>query len=188
MTTKREQYRAEIAAIDPATFVFVDESGVNTAMTRRYARAPRGERAVGSVPKNWGENVTMLGAMRSDGVSAVMTVAGATDEEIFRLFVEWLLVPSLREGEVVVMDNLGAHTSAWVREAIEAAGARLIYLPPYSPDLNPIEQCWSKVKTSLRAAKARTREALDDAITCAFRTVTASDAAGWFTHAGYPIQ
>jgi transposase len=185
---ERTTYEAEARQIDTNRFVFVDESGVNLAMTRRYGRAPRGKRAVGSVPKNWGENVSILGAMRVDGVSAVMSVGGATDGDIFELFVEWLLVPSLREGDVVVMDNLGAHKRARVREAIEAAGARLIYLPPYSPDLNPIEQCWSKVKTYLRAAKARTREALDDAITRAFQTVTASNAAAWFAHAGYPVQ
>lgn len=188
MKGERAAYRVKTAGLDVRRLVFIDETGVNLAMARRYGRAPRGKRAVGRVPKNWGENVTILGAMRSDGVSVVMTVEGATDTDVFSVFVRELLVPSLRAGDVVVMDNLGAHTSAWVEKAIEAAGARLIYLPPYSPDFNPIEQCWSKVKTFLRAAKARTREALDDAISRAFQTVTADDAAGWFTHAGYPVH
>jgi transposase len=185
---ERATYRTKTVGIDVRRYVFIDETGVNTAMARRYGRAPRGKRAIGSVPKNWGKNVTILGAMRADGVSAMMTVEGATDTDVFWVFVHEVLVPSLRVGDVVVMDNLGAHTSAWVERAIEAAGARVIYLPPYSPDFNPIEQCWSKIKTFLRAAKARTREALDDAITRALRTITADDAAGWFTHAGYPVQ
>jgi transposase len=161
---------------------------VNLAMTRLYARAPRGQRAVGSVPKNWGDNVTILGAMRVGGVSAAMTVNGSTDREVFGVFVREVLAPTLEPGDIVVMDNLGSHYASGIREAIEATGAEVKYLPPYSPDLNPIEQCWSKLKTFLRAAKARTREALDEAITRAFATITADDAAAWFTHSGYAIN
>lgn len=157
-------------------------------MTRLYARAPRGERACGRVPKNWGDNVTILGAMRLDGVSAAMTVNGSTDAEVFGVFLSDVLLPTLSPGDIVVMDNLGSHHATGIREAIEATGAEVKYLPPYSPDLNPIEQCWSKLKTSLRAAKARTREALDEAITRAFATITADDAAAWFAHSGYAIN
>jgi transposase len=155
---------------------FIDESGANIAMTRLYGRAPRGERVVGSVPRNHGQNVTMLAALSATGVEAVMTVEGATDGDVFRSYVREVLAPTLAKGDIVVMDNLGAHKVAGVHEAIEARGATLLYLPPYSPDLSPIERCWSKIKTALRAAKARTREALEEAIKQALTTVTESDA------------
>ncbi len=117
-----------------------------------------------------------------------MTVEGATDADVFRAYVQEVLGPTLREGDTVVADNLSAHKAAGVQEAIAVTGARLLYLPPYSPDLNPIEQCWSKVKTSLRAAKARTREALDAAVTYALATVTEADARAWFAHCGYVLH
>jgi transposase len=157
-------------------------------MTRLYGRAPKGERVVGSAPQNYGENVTMLGTLSCTGLGAMMTVNGATDADVSRVYVRDVLAPTLSEGDIVVMDNLSAHKVAGVRETLEARGARLIYLPPYSPDLNPIERCWSKIKTALRAAKARTREALDEAITLALATVTESDARGWFTHCGYVLH
>lgn len=177
-----------IAPLNAERFKFIDESGTNIAMTRLFGRAPRGERVVGSVPQNYGENVTMLAALSTAGISAVMTVEGATDGEVFRTYVEWVLAPTLRAGDIVVLDNLGAHKAQGVREAIECQGARLIYLPPYSPDLNPIERCWSKIKTYLRAAKARTREALEEAIRQALATVTESDAQAWFKHCGYALR
>lgn len=167
---------------------FVDESGVNLAMTRRYGRAPKGERAVGSAPVNYGSNVTIIGAMGSDGVSALMTVEGATDGDIFRAYVERVLCPTLGAGDVVVMDNLGAHKVGGVREAIEDRGAELLYLPPYSPDFSPIEPCWSKIKAALRDAAARTRRALEAAIKRALTSVTESDAVAWFTHCGYKLN
>ena len=157
-------------------------------MTRLYGRAPRGQRVVGSAPQNYGENITMLGALSAEGLSALMTVDGATDGDVFTAFVREVLAPTLKEGDIVVLDNLGAHRSASARRAVEARGARLQFLPPYSPDMNPIERCWSKIKTALRAAKARTREALEAAIKQAMMTVSASDARAWFKHCGYVLH
>jgi transposase len=157
-------------------------------MTRQYGRAPRGERVVGAVPQNYGANVTMLAALSLQGVGAVMTVDGATDAAVFHAYVEHVLCPTLVPGDVVIMDNLRAHKVAGIRERIEACGARLIYLPPYSPDLSPIEPCWSKLKALLRPAQARTREALDAAIQQVLAAVTASDARGWFRHCGYALR
>lgn len=157
-------------------------------MTRHFGRAQPGARVQDAVPKNHGKNITILGALSAEGIDAVMTIEGATDAAVFRAYVAQVLVPTLSPGEVVVMDNLGAHKVEGIREMIEAAGAKLLYLPPYSPDLSPIEPCWSKLKTALRAAKARTRDALDDALARALRTVTASDARGWFQHCGYALR
>lgn len=167
---------------------FVDESGVNLALTRLYGRAPAGDRAVGSVPRNYGPNVTLLGALSLTGLHALMTVDGATDGEVFRAFVEQVLCPTLSAGDIVVMDNLGAHKVTGLREAIAGCGAQVGYLPPYSPDLSPIEPCWSKLKTSLRQVGARTREALDAAIVQAWEQITAADAVAWFTHCGYVVN
>jgi transposase len=143
---------------------------------------------VGSAPQNYGENITMLGALSAEGLSALMTVDGATDGDVFTAFVREVLAPTLKEGDIVVLDNLGAHRSASARRAVEARGARLQFLPPYSPDMNPIERCWSKIKTALRAAKARTREALEATIKQAMMTVSASDARAWFKHCGYVLH
>ncbi len=157
-------------------------------MTRRFGRAPKGQRVHDAVPKNWGQNVTILGALSCRGLDAVMTVEGATDAAVFRAFVSDVLAPTLRPGDVVVMDNLGAHKVDGIATAIQARGARLVYLPPYSPDWSPIEPCWSKLKTYLRAAKARTREALEQVLADAIELVTPSDARGWFTHCGYALH
>ncbi len=157
-------------------------------MTRLYGRAPKGERVIGAVPQNYGANVTMLAALGRRGVEAVMTIEGATDAEVFRVYVQQVLRPTLRPGDIVIMDNLRAHKAAGLRQAIEQTGARLPYLPPYSPDLSPIERCWSKLKTALRAAQARTREALERAIAEALATITVSDAHSWFHHCGYALQ
>ena len=185
---ERALYRDLSATLDLRRVKFIDESGINIAMTRLYGRAPRGERALGSAPQNYGQNVTILGALSCTGLEAVMTIEGATDADVFRAYVREVLGPTLREGDIVIADNLSAHKVAGVQEAIAATGARLLYLPPYSPDLNPIERCWSKIKTFLRAAKARTREALDAAVTRALATVTASDARAWFAHRGYVLH
>lgn len=157
-------------------------------MTRRYGRAVRGARVPDATPKNWGRNVTVLGALSYQGLEAVMTVDGATDAAVFRAYVSQVLVPTLQAGDVVVMDNLGAHKVDGIQSAIESCGAVLAYLPPYSPDCSPIEPCWSKLKTCLRGIKARTRDALDAAIAHAIGTVTASDARGWFLHCGYSFH
>ena len=169
----------------------IDESGVTTSMTRTRGRAPPGVRVHGAVPGGHWKVTTLIGAIRGGdggGVAAAMTLEGATDADAFRAFVDEVLVPQLRPGDLVVMDNLSSHKAAGVRESIESAGAKLRYLPPYSPDLSPIEKCWSKVKALLRSAAARTADALDGAISAALRAVTASDARGWFGHCGYGVR
>ena len=181
----RERFLAEVAAVDPGRLVFVDESGATTSMTRTRGRGERGVRVEGLVPGGHWKVTTMLGAVRLDGVAAATTVEAATDGPTFLAFVGQALAPALRPGDVVVMDNLGAHKVAGVREAIEAAGATLLYLPPYSPDLNPIEMCWSKIKALLRTAAARTAEALGAAIKAALEQVRVADLSGWFAHCGY---
>ena len=176
-----------MADIPVSRFKFLDEAGSNIAMTRRYGRAARGERINEATPLNYGENITMLAAISLAGIDAPMTIAGAVDGLVFKTYVEQVLAPTLKPGDVVVMDNLGAHKVAGVIEAIEAKGAKAIFLPPYSPDLNPIEKCWSKIKTYLRAAKARTRETLEKALKEALFLVTSTDTTGWFASCGYPI-
>jgi transposase len=168
--------------------VFVDESGANTSMTRARGRAPRGERVPGAVPNGHWSTLTMIGALRLEGLAAAATVDAATDGPIFRSFVTNALVPALRRGDVVVWDNLSPHKAAGVAEAVEAAGASLMPLPPYSPDFSPIEPMWSKVKQDLRGAEARTPTALGEAAADAFASVTAADARGWFGDCGYCVQ
>ena len=181
----RRAFAERIAAVDIRRLRFLDEAGVNIAMTRLYGRAPRGERVVDAVPQNWGENVSMIGVISSRGVEAAMSVEQAVDGDVFEVFVRQVLAPSLSNGDVVVWDNLNVHKNSAAREAIEAAGARIEPLPPYSPDLNPIEKMWSKLKGILRSKAARTVEALEVAIRDAFTAVTATDAEGWFTSCGY---
>jgi transposase len=165
--------------------IFIDETGSHIDMARAYAWAPRGQRAHAAKPRNRGQAVTLSGALGVNGLVATMTVTGGTDGAVFRSYVDQVLAPRLRPGNVVIMDNLKAHKVAGIREALEAAHAALRYLPAYSPDLSPIELCWSKVKTNLRARAARTRETLELAWTDALETVTASDARQWFAHCGY---
>lgn len=155
-------------------------------MTRLWGRAPRGERVNEATPDSRWQVLTTLGTMSLRGMEAVMTVPSATDGDVFQVYVEQVLSAVLQPGDVLVMDNLSAHKVAGIRDLIAARGAQVIYLPPYSPDLNPIEKAWSKFKQFLRAAKARTSEALDDAITEALKTITPENAAAWFRHCGYP--
>jgi transposase len=171
---------------DARRLVFVDESGFNTSMTRLRARAPKGKRAYGKVPRNRGKNTTLIAAITLEGaMGESMTVEGATDALAFEAYVEHFLAPSLCTGQVVVLDGLGAHRTEKVRELVEARGADLVFMPSYSPDLNPIEEAFSKIKQLVRKAGARVREALVEAIGRALATVTPEDAAGWFAHAGY---
>lgn len=151
-------------------------------MTPRYGRAPRGERVVGTAPRNHGSNTTLIAARRLDGITAAMTVEGAMDRLACDVFVERILAPSLRPGQVVIWDNLNVHKSDDAQRWIEARGCQLLWLPPYSPDLTPIEQAFSTRKTAVRRAEAR-----DEAITTALTTITATDAHGWFAHCGYPL-
>ncbi len=174
---------------DARRLVFVDESGFNISMTRLRARAPRGKRAYGKVPRNRGKNTTLIAAITLQGaMGESMTVEGATDAETFEAYVEHFLAPELCEGQVVVLDGLGAHRTEKVRELVQAKGADLLFLPSYSPDLNPIEEAFSKIKALVRKEGARVREALVEAIGRALAAITPGDAAGWFAHAGYRPQ
>ncbi len=171
--------------MDPRLLVFVDECGTHTSMTRLRARAPRGQRAYGKVPRNRGRNTTLLASMTCEGMGACLAVVGSTTKAAFEAYVERVLAPSLRPGQVVVLDNLGAHRGERVRELVEARGCSLLFLPPYSPDFSPIEEAFSKIKALLRKAKARTRATLVEAIGRALDAVSAGDARGWFGHCGY---
>lgn len=157
-------------------------------MTRLFGWAPRGERVVETVPQNYGPHVTMIGTLSLQGLDPVMMGEGATAGDVFRAYIEQGLGPIWVAGDVVIMDNVSAHKVAGIREAIEGRGAQVPYLPPYAPDLSPSELCWSKGKTALRKAKARTREALESALAQVMSTVTARDARNWFTHCGYTVQ
>jgi transposase len=171
--------------LQPERLVFVDEMGTNTSLAPLYACSRRGERALASVPRNWGANVTLLASMTSEGMGPCVAVEGPTTREVFEAYLERVLAPSLRPGQVVVMDNLSSHKAARVCELIEEGGCELRYLPPYSPDLNPIEEAFAKLKALLRRAGARTREALIEAMGRSLGAVTASDARGFFEHRGY---
>ena len=187
MAAARAEWRDEAAGLDPARLVFLDESGFDTRLVRTHARAPRGQRAHGEAPGGHWHRLTLIGALARDGVCAAMAVAAATGTAVFLAFVEQALVPALndRPDAVVVTDNLAARKAEAVRGALDRAGLAYRYLPPYSPDLNPIEEGWSKLKTRLRADGARSREALEQALGPALATITARDARGWFRLAGY---
>ena len=170
--------------------MFVDESGFHTSMMRLRARAPRGKRAYGKVPRNRGKNQTLVASITLGGGmgAAAVSIEGSTDAEVFEAYVEEFLAPTLEAGQVMVLDGLGAHRTGRVRELVEERGADLSFLPSYSPDLNPIEEAFSKIKNIVRKAGARTREALDEAMGEALRVVTLEDVAGWFSHCGYEAK
>jgi transposase len=184
---QRAAWRRAVAHLDPERFVFVDESGTHTSLTRLYAWAPHDQRATGSVPRNHGKNVTLVAALSPDGLQTPWLIEGAMDTETFEWYIKEQLAPTLRPGQVVVLDNLSAHKAASIREAIEARGCTLLFLPPYSPDFTPIEQAFSKLKAILRGLGARTREALEEAVRLAIDAITSADATAWFTHAGYML-
>lgn len=182
---QRESWRQKMAAVNLRRLVFLDESGAKTNMTRLYGRCFDGQRLVDSTPHGHWCITTLLSAIRSDGALAAATIEAATDADVFATYVQQVLVPELRAGDVVVMDNLPPHKMPGIIAAIQTAGAEVWFLPPYSPDLNPIEKMWSKIKAFLRKAKARSLEALHAAISAAFATITASDAVNWFASCGY---
>ena len=167
--------------------VFLDESGSNKAMAPRYGYAPKGERSHGQVPRNRGRNTSILAAMSPAGMVGTMVVEGATNTQVLVTYLNEVLCPALRPGQIVVLDNLAAHKNAAVKEKIAAAGCRLLFLPAYSPDFNPIEHAFSKLKSFLRKAKARTQETLEAAIAAGLATITAQDARGWFRHCQFPL-
>lgn len=184
----RATWQLDIALnLDPADLVSVDEASTTLALTRLYARAPKGERAISSVPRNHGTPTTLVTALSPTGIQAAMTLPGALDKHAFRVFVREILGPTLRPGQVVAIDNLSVHHDPEVQAAIEARDCCLIFLPAYSPDLAPVEPAFAKIKAYLRQVAARTQEALDQAITEALDLITPADAHGFFKHAGYPL-
>jgi transposase len=182
---ERRQWREHTKELDASQFVFLDESGSNIALTRLYGRAPKGKRAHGSIPRNRGKNMTLISSLSLQGLGASLILDGSANTEVFEIYVEQILAPSLQAGQLVIMDNLSIHKGNKVRQLIEARGCQVLFLPAYSPDLSPIEEAFSKVKAVLRGIGARTREALQEALEYALTTVSASDASGWFSHCGY---
>jgi transposase len=181
----REAWRADVASIPAADLLFLDETGSHLGHTPSCAWAPRGRRAQAAAPRNPGENKTVVAAVSVDGVSALMRFDGGMTGTRFEGYVRHVLAPTLRPGQVVIADNLRAHHTVGARAAIEARGAQLRHLPSYSPDFNPIEHLFSKVKQALRRAEARTDDDLRAATWAAFATITPADVAGWFAHCGY---
>jgi transposase len=176
-----------VRAFDPRAFIFLDEMGCNLALTRRYGRAAPGERVRDAVPGDRGGNVSTIGALDLRGFRTGLSVPGAIDGETMVFFIEELLAPTLKRGDLVFMDNCPIHKLEEIEDLIEARGAGVLFLPAYSPDLNPIAHGWSKVKTRLRALKPRTPEAVLTALVDAFATVTTQDVRGWFRHCGYRV-
>ncbi len=166
---------------------FIDESGVNLGLTRLFGRATPGQRVIEATPGTSGSRYTVVAAVGLDGVQAPGLLAGAMNTVSFETYVEQILAPTVQVGDWVLLDNLSVHKGSAVRSAIEARGAQVIFLPPYSPDLNPIELCWAKVKTVLRAAKARTWDTLVEALANALRSVSPDDVQAWFIHCGYAL-
>jgi transposase len=182
---KRAAFRGRFEGVDPGRLLFVDESSTNIALTPRYARAPKGERAFGKAPRNWGKNVTLISSITTEGMGPSMSIQGSSDTESFGLYMKTVLAPHLRAGQIVLMDNLSVHKAGWVRDLIEDKGCQLWLLPPYSPDLNPIEEAFSKVKSLIRKAKARTLDALFTATAGALGAVSEEDARAFFEYCGY---
>lgn len=181
----RFEYRNWVLGIDPHNLIFIDESGINLGMTRLRGRSIRGERLHDSCPRNRGSNISVIGALSMDGLIATMSLPGSVNTEVFSTYIEQVLAPQLWVGAYVVMDNLSVHKASRIREIINKAGAELIFLPPYSPDLSPIELCWSKLKQCLRSAKARTTEAINQALSeIVNQHISDDDAVGWFEHCG----
>jgi transposase len=178
------------AGIEARRLVFVDECGANISLVALYAWSRRGERAPAKAPRNWGKNVTLLSSMSLYGMGPSLAVEGPTTRGVFEAYLQGVLAPTLSPGRVVVMDNLSAHKGGRVREIIEGCGCELIYLPPYSPDYNPIEEAFAKLKGLLRKSGARSREALVEAMGAALDAITVGDARGYFGHCGYraPVQ
>ena len=181
----RTELKAEQPKLKPPRLVFIDETAVNTKMVRHYGRCPRGERLVASVPHGHWKTLTLIAALRVDGMTAPYVIDGAMDGPAFITYVEQVLAPTMKKRDIVFMDNVRTHKVDGVREAIEAAGAKLRYLPAYSPDLNPIELAFSKLKTAMRKGAARTVKALTKLIGKLLKTFAPEQCANYFRHAGY---
>lgn len=184
----RQAFEEEMTTWSAADIIAIDEMGCLTGMSRRYGYARRGERAVTYEPASKGTHVSLLGALTLDGFLGGLEVTGSVNGDVFEGFLEQVVVPHLRAGHLVLLDNASFHHRASLEDMVEATGARLLFLPPYSPEFNPIEACWSKVKAWIRKQAARTLDALQMAITEAIQQVTRQDAEGWFRHAGYQVQ
>jgi transposase len=182
----RIAWRQQATSLPSLDLVFVDETGSHIAMTPLYAYAPRGQRAISKIPRNYGAIMSLIASISMQGMGEALMLDGAADGAAFESYVEQILAPSLRPGQMVILDNLSIHLGARVRQAIEERSCRLLFLPAYSPDFSPIEEAFSKLKAFLRREGARTREALQEAIAAALDLITAQDARGWFTHCGYP--
>ena len=181
----RLAWRVTLGTLDRRRLVFVDEMGTHTSLARLYAYSPRGERTFFKAPRNRGKNTTIVASLGWEGMGPSMVVERSTTKEVFEAYLEHFLLPALKPGQIVVMDNLSAHKGGRVRGLIEGRGCELLYLPPYSPDYNPIEEAFSKIKGFLREVGARTREALVEAVGRALDAVSAKDARGFFAHCGY---
>ncbi|MGI4737167.1 MAG: IS630 family transposase [Janthinobacterium lividum] len=184
----REEFVEALASEDVTRFVFLDETSTNLTYCRRYGRAPGGQRLQQALPLHNGPNVTLLAALTPEGLGALRSVNGAVNGDVFIAYLDQVLGPSRQPGAVLVLDNLWAHKVAGVDEVARKYGARLLYLPPYSPDFNPIELAFSKLKTWLRTAHARTRDLLEEAICAAAEWITEADAKNWYDHCGYHVQ
>lgn len=190
MVAARAAFQLELARLQAGELVFIDESGIDTRLVRRFARAPRGERAVGRAPVGSYRRLTIVGALAAEGLLAPLSVEAAMNTDLFLAYLDQVLIPALvatKPGAVVILDNLKPHKVPAVRATLEAAGLRLLYLPPYSPDFSPIEPAWSKLKALLRAAAARTLPALEAALAAALDAITTADIRGWFAHCGYTL-
>jgi transposase len=186
-TAFQQQVAAELTP-QAGQLYFLDEMGIHLGLTRLYGRAAPGERVVEATPGYSGPHYTTVAALTVDGVQAPLVFEGSMNGPTFETYVEQVLAPILPAGALVVLDNLAPHKHAPIQRLIEARGARVVFLPPYSPDLNPIEKCWAKVKAHLRKVKARTFDALVDALAQALRAVSSQDAAAWFKHCGYAVN
>ena len=188
MKGKRTRFKKKVASLEVERFKFLDESGVNLSLTRLYGRAAPDQRVVDSTPQPSGPQTTTLAVIGLTGITAPLVLPGSVNGSIFYGYIEQCVVPTLKPGDILFMDNLSAHKVEGIETLIKACGARLIYLPPYSPDFNPIELAWSKVKTLLRRLKARTFPDLIEALRQALLAITPQDVRGWFTHCGYAIN
>jgi transposase len=185
---EREKFQQDMINLPVEKLIFIDEAGVNIGMVRTYGRASIGTRAEGDKPRNTGSNISLLGALRLSGITTIVMLEGAVDGEVFEAFIEKMLVPTLRPGDIVLMDNVKTHKGEEVEEIIRSAGAKLQYLPRYSPDFSPMENCWSKLKELLRGIAARTVDNLEEGVKNALDKITEKDVKGWFKHCGYCIQ
>ena len=184
----RRSFVEAVQAEDWTRFVFVDETSTNLTYCRRYGRAPQGRRVDQAVPLHGGPNVTLIAALTPNGLGALLSVNGAVNRDVFAAYLDQVLGPTLVPGDVVVLDNLSVHKVNGLEQVVKKYGARLLYLPPYSPDFNPIELAFSKLKIWLRTAQARTRDALEEAIRTAAEWISEHDAKNWFDHCGYHVH